>query len=72
MIYVHDIHIWDLKPGNTILIAHILAKTGMERAVLTKLTDLSRMKKIYHSTFQIEEEMHNNKDEYIKCDHNIH
>ena len=50
---MHDIHVWDLKPGKTIMIAHVIARQGMERTVLTKLTDLCRGKKIYHSTFQV-------------------
>jgi Co/Zn/Cd efflux system component len=53
VIDVHDIHVWDLKPGKTIMIAHVLAKKGTERAVLMGLTDLCRQKKIYHSTFQV-------------------
>lgn len=54
---VHDLHIWDLRPGKTILIAHVFSKTGMEREVLKQLTDISRKKRIYHSTFQVEEEL---------------
>lgn len=53
---VHDLHIWDLRPGKTILIAHVFSRQGQERNVLKKLTDLSRKKRIYHSTFQVEEE----------------
>lgn len=51
---MHDIHVWDLKPGKTVLIAHVLAKKDAEREVLVKLSDISRGKKIYHSTFQVE------------------
>lgn len=29
VIDVHDIHVWDLKPGKTVMIAHILAKKDM-------------------------------------------
>ncbi len=25
---VHDLHVWDLRPGKTILIAHVFSKTG--------------------------------------------
>ena len=34
VIDVHDIHVWDLKPGKTMVIAHVLAKTNTEREVL--------------------------------------
>ena len=54
MIDVHDIHVWDLKPGKTVVIAHVFAKTNTEREVLIELSDIVRKKKIYHSTFQIE------------------
>lgn len=50
---VHDIHVWDLKPGKTIMIAHVRARKGKERLVLTELTDLCRVKRIFHSTFQV-------------------
>jgi Co/Zn/Cd efflux system component len=53
VIDVHDIHVWDLKPGKTLMIAHVLAKKDTERGVLTRLTDLCRKKRIYHSTFQV-------------------
>lgn len=53
VIDVHDIHVWDLKPGKTIVIAHVFAKKDTERYVLTRLTDLCRKKRIYHSTFQV-------------------
>jgi cobalt-zinc-cadmium efflux system protein len=56
VIDVHDIHVWDLKPGKTLLIAHILASTDMERRVLIELSDIARKSKIFHSTFQVEEE----------------
>ena len=69
---VHDIHVWDLKPGKTIMIAHVLAAKGMERSVLTDLTDLCRVKRIFHSTFQVEEEEHKHEDHYIFCHHDIH
>lgn len=52
---IHDLHIWDLRPGKTILIAHVFARKGEETFVLKTLTDLSRKNKIYHTTFQIEE-----------------
>ena len=32
-----------------------MAKKGMERAVLTDLTDICRLKRIFHSTIQVEE-----------------
>lgn len=53
IIDVHDIHVWDLKPGKTMVIAHVMAKTGTERQVLIGLSDIARQKRIYHSTFQI-------------------
>jgi|JI81AbrownRNA_FD_contig_21_4866952_length_252_multi_3_in_0_out_0_2 Co/Zn/Cd efflux system component len=53
---VHDLHIWDLRPGKTILIAHVFSRKGEETAVLKKLTDVCRKKRIYHSTFQVEED----------------
>ncbi len=53
VIDVHDIHVWDLKPGKTVMMAHVLAREGTERSVLMNLTDLSRRKKIFHSTFQV-------------------
>lgn len=37
------------------VIAHVLAKTNTERDVLIELSDIVREKKIYHSTFQVEE-----------------
>lgn len=69
---MHDIHVWDLKPGKTILIAHVLAGKGMERTVLTQLTDKCRKLRIYHSTFQIEEQDLTGDEEYIACHHDIH
>ena len=51
---VHDLHIWDLRPGKTILIAHVFSQNGQERNVLRKLTELCRKKRIYHSTLQVE------------------
>lgn len=72
VIDVHDIHVWDLKPGKTIIIAHVLSKMGMERAVLTSLTDLCRHKRIYHSTFQVEEQDQKDAEDYILCHHDIH
>lgn len=53
VIDVHDIHVWDLKPGKTMVIAHVLAKRDTERQVLIELSDIARLKKIYHSTFQV-------------------
>ena len=50
---VHDIHVWDLKPGKTVMIAHILSRKDMERKVLVELSDITRKYKIYHSTFQV-------------------
>ena len=52
--------------------AHVLAKTGTERRVLVGLTDVARWNKIYHSTFQVEEEEWKHEDTYILCDHDIH
>ena len=72
VIDVHDIHVWDLKPGKTIVIAHVLAAKGMERAVLTDLTDLCRVRRIFHSTFQVEEEELKDEEKYILCHHDIH
>lgn len=72
VIDVHDIHVWDLKPGKTIIIAHVLSKLGTERAVLTSLTDLCRHKRIYHSTFQVEEQNKKDAEDYIRCHHDIH
>lgn len=69
---MHDLHIWDLRPGKTILIAHVFSRRGQERDVLRKLTEISRQKRIYHSTFQVEEVDLRNNDEYILCDHDIH
>jgi Co/Zn/Cd efflux system component len=34
VIDIHDIHVWDLKPGKTCMIAHVLARKGTERKVL--------------------------------------
>lgn len=28
VIDVHDLHIWDLRPGKTLLIAHVIAGKG--------------------------------------------
>lgn len=53
---VHDLHVWDLRPGKTILIAHVFSEPNQERYVLKELTDLCRHMKIYHTTFQVEEE----------------
>jgi len=69
---VHDLHLWDLRAGKTIMIAHIMSKKGTERDVLTLLTELCRRRKIYHSTFQIEEQDLQNDDNYILCHHDIH
>ncbi len=52
---MHDLHVWDLRPGKTILIAHVFSEKNQETHVLKKLTDFSRKKRIYHSTFQVEE-----------------
>ena len=51
---VHDLHLWDLRPGKTILTAHVFSEHQQERQVLKGLTDLCRSKGIYHSTFQVE------------------
>lgn len=40
--------------------------------MLKKLTDLSRRKRVYHSTFQVEEEDWRDHENYILCDHDIH
>jgi cobalt-zinc-cadmium efflux system protein len=72
VIDVHDIHVWDLKPGKTIIIAHVLARAGKEREVLTMLTDMCRTKRIYHSTFQVEEQNLKDNEEYISCKNDIH
>ena len=72
MVDVHDLHVWDLRPGKTLLIAHVFSQTGRETEVLKKLTDISRKRRIYHSTFQVEEEELRHHDEYILCDHDIH
>ena len=69
---VHDLHIWDLRPGKTILIAHVFSRKGQERNVLRTLTEICRHKRIYHSTFQVEEVDLRNHDEYILCEHDIH
>jgi len=53
VINVHDIHVWDLKPGKTCMIGHILARKGTERKVLVELSDIARHNKIFHSTFQV-------------------
>lgn len=50
---VHDLHMWELRPGKAILIAHVVAHTGTEREVLMEITDWCRRKKIYHSTIQV-------------------
>ena len=42
VIDVHDLHIWDLKPGKTVVIAHVFAKKDTERAVLVRLSDIVR------------------------------
>ena len=55
VIDVHDLHVWDLKPGKTVAIAHVLARKDTERQVLIELSDIARAKKIFHSTFQVEE-----------------
>lgn len=31
VIDVHDLHVWDLKPGKTVVIAHVFAKPNTER-----------------------------------------
>lgn len=54
------------------MIAHVLAKKDSERAVLTQLTDLCREKRIYHSTFQVEEQELKDDKDYILCRHDIH
>ena len=72
VIDVHDLHVWDLKPGKTCVIAHVFAKKDTERAVLVKLSDIVREQKIYHSTFQVEEVELKDHSAYIKCDHDIH
>jgi len=28
---VHDLHVWDLRPGKTLMIAHVIAEKDMER-----------------------------------------
>jgi Co/Zn/Cd efflux system component len=53
VIDVHDLHVWDLRPGKTLMIAHVIAEKDMEREVLTVLTEKCRKLKIYHSTFQV-------------------
>jgi len=39
---IHDIHVWDLKPDKTCMMAHVLAKAGTERSVLVELSDIAR------------------------------
>ena len=51
---MHDLHVWDLKPGKTVAIAHVFAKKNQERQVLVRLSEIARQKKILHSTFQVE------------------
>lgn len=63
---------WDLKPGKTVTIAHVLAKKDTERSVLVSLSDIARKKKIFHSTFQVEEEEWKDEEDYILCHHDIH
>jgi Co/Zn/Cd efflux system component len=69
---VHDLHLWDLRPGKTILTAHVVSQTGREREVLMLITDWCREKRIYHSTVQVEEREWTNNEEYISCEHDIH
>lgn len=54
------------------MIAHVLAKKGTERQVLVQLSDIARQNKIFHTTFQVEEEEWKHEDTYILCDHDIH
>ena len=54
------------------VIAHVLARTNTERQVLIGLSDIAREKRIYHSTFQIEEEARKDEPDYILCQHDIH
>ena len=53
VIDVHDLHVWDLKPGKTVVIAHVLARKDTEKEVLIGLSDIARQKKILYSTFQV-------------------
>lgn len=69
---MHDLHVWDLKPGKTVVIAHVFAKANTERQVLIKLSDIARAEKIYHSTFQVEEVEQKDEVDYIRCHHDIH
>ena len=71
VIEVHNLHTWDLRPGKTVLIAHIVSEKGQERKVLRRVTDYCRKKKIYHSTIQVEEIELKDHDSYILCDHDL-
>ena len=53
VIEVHNLHTWDLRPGKTVLVAHIVSEKEQERKVLRRVTDYCRKKKIYHSTIQV-------------------
>ena len=48
-----NIHLWDLRPGKTVLIAHVASEKNQERNVLRRVTDYCRKKRIYHSTIQV-------------------
>lgn len=48
--------VWELKPGKTVLAAHAVAKKGRRTLALMGLSDVARVMKIYHTTFQVREE----------------
>lgn len=54
MVEVHDLHIWSLTPGITLLAAHVYITPEADAAdVLCKLVDYCRKKNIGHTTFQL-------------------
>ncbi len=56
MLNIHDLHVWELTPGNFVVTAHIVCKGQGENLSLVskRLTMVCRELGIRHTTFQVE------------------
>jgi cobalt-zinc-cadmium efflux system protein len=68
---VHDLHVWALGVGKNAMSAHVYT-SGNRGLVLRRVTALSRMHGIYHTTVQVETTKDTKHQDYVNCKHNIH
>ncbi len=56
MLNIHDLHVWELTPGNYVVTAHVVCRGQGENLSLVskKLTAACRELGIRHTTFQVE------------------